>query len=377
MHLPRRSFFRAGAAAAAFGSFARIRARGNEDRIRVGFVGIGGRGSHHLRTVMSFPFVDVAAVCDIREEACARAQSALVQAGREKPAAYDDYRKLLERADLDSVVNATPPDCHARQYLDTLAAGKDLYGEKPMCITPEECDAVVAAAEKSKNHLLVGFQGRYSPRNREGVRRIHAGDLGEVMEMHSAYLASFGPLRGWQSTRARSGDWAVEQAVHFFDLMNWLFKGTAAAAFGWGRKDVFTDGEPGRDVTDYYAALLKYPGGVIVNWQHSWLRPKGGVFDGVRHQVLGRKGGIDLEKGIVNYTDAGRAAEQLPADGGDPTKLAHADLFECIRSGKTPFSNAVNGRDSVLVALLVREAADRGACVTFEELFGRARAKER
>ncbi len=375
MHLPRRSFLRAGGAAAALGSFARLHAAGNEDRIRVGFIGVGGRGSHHLRTVLDFPFVDVVAVCDIRAGACARAQEAVSKAGKEKPVAYDDHRKLLDDRNVDAVVNATPPDCHARQYLDTLAAGKDLYGEKPMCITPEECDAVAAAAEKAKNHLLVGFQGRYSPRNREGVRRIHAGELGEVMEMHSAYLASFGPLRGWQSKRAQSGDWAVEQAVHFFDLMNWIFKATAVSAFGWGRKDVFTEGEPDRDVTDYYAALLKYPGEAIVNWQHSWLRPKGGVFDGVRHQVLGRKGGIDLEKGIVSFVEQGRATENLPADGGDPTRLAHADLFECIRSGKKPFSNAVNGRDSVLTALLVREAVDRGQCVRFEELYGKGGAR--
>ncbi len=64
MQLPRRSFLRAGSAVAAFGSLARLRAAGNEDRIRVGLVGVGGRGSRHLRTVLSFPFVDVVAVCD-------------------------------------------------------------------------------------------------------------------------------------------------------------------------------------------------------------------------------------------------------------------------------------------------------------------------
>lgn len=95
----------------------------------------------------------------------------------------------------------------------------------------------------------------------------------------------------------------------------------------------------------------------------------------MRHQVLGRKGGIDLEKGIVSFVEQGRARENLPADGGDPTRLAHADLFECIRSGKKPFSNAVNGRDSVLTALLVREAVDRGQCVRFEELYGKGGAR--
>jgi predicted dehydrogenase len=371
MSCNRRTFLVAGGAAVAAGAaFPSALAAPRGDRIRLGFVGVGGRGTHHLREALSFPDIDVVAVCDIRPEAMAQAQAALGKAGKPKAREYADWRKLLEDKEVDAVISATPPDVHAATYLDTIAAGKDLYAEKPLCVTRQECDAVVAAAERAKCVVQVGFQGRYSVRNRAAIERIHRGDLGEIVEMRSAYLASFGPLRGWQSKRARSGDWAVEQAVHFFDQMNWIFKAVPVSAYGWGRRDIFSAGEPDRDVTDYYSALIRYPGEGIVNWLHSWLCPRGGGFDGQRHQVMGRAGAVDMVEGVVRFMARPDAPEALPADPEDSTRLAHRAFYDCIRSGDKPFSNVHNGRDSVLASLLVREAVDRRQEVSFKELFG-------
>jgi len=342
---------------------------GASEKIRLGFIGVGGRGSHHLGIILGLTGVQVTAICDIDEQHLDRAVSRVADAHGKKPAALSDYRKLLEDKNVDAVIIATPPDLHAKMYLDTIAAGKDLYGEKPMCITPGDCHAVVKAAKNSRTIVQIGFQSRYSPRVREAVRRIHAGDVGELVEVRSGYCASFGPLRGWQSKRARSGDWAVEQAVHFFDIMNWVFRGLPRNAYGWGRKDIFTEGEPDRDVTDYYSALLEYPRGAIVNWLHTWLCPRGGVFDRHYHHFMGRRGGLDLNGGNIHFFDRRKSPETLPEKEGDPTEQAHRGFLECLRSRRQPFSNVENGRDAVLVALLVRQAVDERRRISWEEMY--------
>jgi myo-inositol 2-dehydrogenase/D-chiro-inositol 1-dehydrogenase len=271
------------------------------------------------------------------------------------------------------VLSALPCDLHARVYLDTIAAGKDLYAEKPMCITAAECDAVVKAAEESGLVVVVGFQRRFSQRMKEGIRRIHAGDAGELLEMRASFLAGFGPLRGWFSKRARSGDWMVEQAVHLFDVMNWIFRATPVRAMGAGRRDIFTANEPDRDVTDYYSAIIEYPGGVIVNWLHSWVCPPGGTFDKHMCQVVGRKAAVDLYGGKVEFLDRKTPAETLPEDEGDLTQAAQESFLDCVRKRRSgakweAVSGVRNGRDSVLTALLVRKAVDERRSVNWEEV---------
>ena len=359
----RRSFIKSGTAgvgAAALSSAlapASLGARilGSNDRNRMGFIGVGNRGSTHLRTILGHSDVEVAWVCDLIDERVERAAAKVEETTGSKPSRTLDYKEVLNAKDVDAILIAVPCDVHARLYLDTIAAGKDLYAEKPMCITVEDCDAVVKAAENSKSIVQVGFQRRYSPRIRQGMERIHAGDLGEVIEVRSGFLAHFGPLRGWFSKRKRSGDWMLEQAVHYFDLMNWALGGLPTRAVGTARQDIFNSGEPGRDVSDYYTSIIHYPNKVIVDWLHSWLCPRKGNFNRNYIQVMGRKGGMDLENGRIEYFEGDRT-DELKEEGGNLTRLAQEAFLECVRTRKKPFSTVYNGRDAVLVGLLVRKA---------------------
>jgi myo-inositol 2-dehydrogenase/D-chiro-inositol 1-dehydrogenase len=344
------------------------------EKVRVGFIGVGGRGTTHLKKMLELENVDVNAICDIDLTNLERARKLVGDArGGKQPAGYQDYREVLASREIDAVLSALPCDLHAKVYLDTIAAGKDLYAEKPMCITKSECDAVVKAAEDSKLVMVVGFQRRFSPRIQEGIRRIHAGDAGDILEMRGSFLAAFGPLRGWFSKRARSGDWMVEQAVHVFDVMNWVFRSMPVSAQGAGRRDVFTANEPDRDVTDYYSAILEYPGGVIVNWLHSWVAPPGGTFDKHTCQVIGRKAAVDLYGGKIEFLDRKTPAETLPDDQGDLTEAAQRSFLDCVRKRRAGEkweapSGPRNGRDSVLTALLVRKAVDEKRLVKMEEV---------
>jgi predicted dehydrogenase len=374
--LRRRAFLSAsglGLGAAALGLPGVLRAGALEesgDRVRMGFIGVGGRGTTHLRNILETKGVEVTWVCDIDPTALDRAATTVAEKAGKKPSATEDHRRVLEAKDVDAVLVSTPCDVHAPIYLDAIRAGKDLYAEKPLCITVAEANAIVEAAAASKSIVQVGFQSRYSPGITEGIARIHRGDLGEVAGVRAAFMAPFGPLRGWFSRRARSGDWMVEQAVHHWDIMNWALQGIAESAYGHGRTDIFTEGEPDRDVHDDYAAIIQWPKGVQVDWLHTWLCPKGKAFSRSYIQVVGRKGTIDLLSGEVEYMDPGRAAEKIRADEGnvDMTRLAHQAFLECVRTRQRPFSNVNNGRDAVLVALLVREAVYGRKVATLEEV---------
>ena len=127
----RRSFFIGSMAAAAPRT---VLGQSVGDVIGTGMIGTGNRGSYLLKVVLEQPGAKVAAVCDIKPD---RLDRAATTASSDKPATYSDYRKLLERKDVGAVFIATPCDLHVEMAIAALRAGKHVYCEKPIGITPE------------------------------------------------------------------------------------------------------------------------------------------------------------------------------------------------------------------------------------------------
>ncbi len=341
-------------------------------RVRCGFIGVGGRGTGLLKVAVTVPGVEVPAICDIKKEHLERALGIVEKAHSKKPEGYSagptDYRNLLARDDLDAVVIAVPCDLHAPMYLDAITAGKHMYGEKPMCLTVEECRRIVAAEARGESIVQIGFQRRCNPRYQEAIKLVHEGEIGQPIDARAAWCNAWGPLKGWFSVRARSGDWMLEQACHTWDVLNWVAQGTPVRAFGMGRRDIYTDVDPGRDVTDYYSATIEYPNGMTVSFLHSWFCPKDGAFTGVYERFAGLKGGVDLGAGKFVYKEKDKPARTIVPEDVDDTRLSVESFFECVRNGKKPLSGVRNGRDAVLVGLLVRKAVDARRIVTWDEV---------
>lgn len=375
----RRRFLAASAVAAGTAGLRRPLAHAAAaDRIKVGFVGVGGRGTALLRNLLDTKLADVVAVCDIKPEHASRAATLTTGAGQKAPAITDDWKKLLEVPGVQAVVSALPCDLHAKNYLDVIAAGKDLYGEKPMCLTPADCDAVVKAANASKQVVQIGFQRRADPRFIQTMGQVHAGELGDLVEGRVLWSNSWGPLGAWFGQKARSGDWMVEQAVHNWDVLNWACKGLPSRAMGLGRAGLYKDFQPDRDVHDYYSAVVEYPNGVIVNILHSWVAPgQNGAFrkefNNEYTQLNGVKGGIDFNSGTFAYRKELNRPDRVGHDvKGDinNTRLALEAFVKSVKDRSKPVATVENGRDAVLACLLVREAVYRKAPVTMKELGG-------
>jgi predicted dehydrogenase len=246
---------------------------------------------------------------------------------------------------------------HARAYLDVIAAGKDLYGEKPMCITAAECDAVVAATEKSSRVVQIGHQRRANPRYIEVIRALHAGELGKVIEGRVMWSNSWGPLYGWFGHAAESGDWIVEQAVHGWDVMNWANRCRPRRAVGLGRNDLFRDKQPERDVHDYYTAAVEYENGAVVSIIHSWAPPT--KFNEEQIRIVGVEGGADFNSGTLSFRPDRRKPDRVlhPVQGViNDTLLALEAFLDSVRTRKPPLVTAAHGREAVLTCLLVRQA---------------------
>lgn len=207
---PRRRFVSQLAGVPATGALvlpAVISARGVNERLRVGFIGTGGRANTHLRIIIAKQQagqgVEAAAVCDVYRLHREWAVDRIAKAVGRTPLAFDDHRELLAQADVDVVCIATPDHWHARQTLDALTAGKHVYCEKPMTHTIAESLAVLETWEKSGRVMQVGVQRASDPRWQAAYRFLCEGKIGKVVQIQTEYYRNsrVGQWRYYRLTR--------------------------------------------------------------------------------------------------------------------------------------------------------------------------------
>ena len=151
------------------------------DEIRVACIGLRGKGGHHLNGLESVDGVKVVALCDVDESILnSRAEGLTKRSDGREVKLFTDYRKLLDDPDIDVVSIATPNHTHSLIAITAMAAGKDVYVEKPCSHNIWEGRQLVNAARKYKRMCQHGTQGRSSPAIREAVTKLHEGLIGEV-----------------------------------------------------------------------------------------------------------------------------------------------------------------------------------------------------
>jgi predicted dehydrogenase len=175
--MDRRSFLMSSAAAlgarsAVFGAAS--------DTVRVGVVGIGGRGKDHINGLGRLPNVEVAALCDIDQNHLEEAHKLIEKNGGKRPQGYSDVRKLLEDKTIDAISIATPNHWHTLIAVWGCQAGKDVYVEKPCSHNVFESQQVVAAARKYNRMVQMGSQIRSSVAVQEAMQRMRDGELGDI-----------------------------------------------------------------------------------------------------------------------------------------------------------------------------------------------------
>ena len=182
------------------------------ETIRVACVGVRGQGNSHIRSYLAMQNVEIAAVCDVDESVLEKRLGEIEKASGMRPAAFTDYRKLLEDKSIDAISIATPNHTHALITIAGVQAGKDVYVEKPASHNIFEARQMVKAARKYNKLVQHGTNSRSGVAVREAMQSMQEGVIGDV------YMAR-GLCFKWRDTIGRKPDAPVPAGVHY-DL--WL-----------------------------------------------------------------------------------------------------------------------------------------------------------
>jgi myo-inositol 2-dehydrogenase/D-chiro-inositol 1-dehydrogenase len=376
--------------------------------VRVGLLGCGGRGSTHLETILKNTDARVTALADMFPDRLDKAKQFVDQLSSAKghPGVQKtfvgphSYLEILESKEIDAVVIATPPYFHVQHLAAAVEAGKHVYCEKPVAIDVPGTKHVLEIGKKAegKVSLDVGFQIRMAPPYIELVNRIHGGALGDIASGAAYYYCPriglnypdeatpVSRLRNWIQDKVLSGDIIVEQNIHAIDICNWVLQGRPLKATGHsGRngRNMF----PNDTCSSHFDVVFQYPNGVDVAFSSTQFGKA--QFD-VNERFFGTKGSSSSpysgplgiwgdEKWIWGGGDKPAAdGGNFSASGSFSDNLAQADsekqkaFIGSISSGK--FHNqAALGVESVLTAMLGRQAAYEGRELTWDELL---RSKE-
>lgn len=178
----RRTFLKSAVGGTVAAAMAGSPAPARSDRkVVLGMVGTGGMGMHHTRALASRKDVDIAYVCDVDEQRLKNAAKEVETRSGKAPKAVKDVRQVLDDRNVDAIVIATPDHWHAPGAILGLEAGKHVYVEKPCCHNIREGRLMVEAAKRTGKLLQVGTQSRSTPFVAEGIDRVRAGDIGDVL----------------------------------------------------------------------------------------------------------------------------------------------------------------------------------------------------
>ena len=178
------------------------------DVVRIGFVGVGGMGTHHVNLLTRIEGAEIRAVCDIREEHAERAAKIVVDAGQERPALYTrgerDFERLCESEALDLVFTATPWRWHVPVCVAAMTHGKHAATEVPAACTVEDCWKLVEHAEKHAKHCVMMENCCYDRSELMCLNMVRKGLLGEVLHGECGYLHD---LRAVKFSASGEGLW--------------------------------------------------------------------------------------------------------------------------------------------------------------------------
>lgn len=393
--ITRRTFTKAGATAvlglAASKSTASSAEKvvGANDRIRLGVIGVANRGGQLINAFMKHADMEIVALCDVDKRTLAKAKA---RCGGNQDT-YGDFRKLIERNDIDAVIVATPDHWHAIQTIDACNAGKDVYVEKPVSLTIHEGRQMVKAARRTRRVVQVGTHRRSGKIYAQAAQLVREGKIGKVTVTRSFHRSNMFPNGMGKSKPSAPPsylDWNMwlgphrehpyqdnlapykfrwwtefdcqisNNGVHSLDLIRWMMQAKAPTSICcMGGKYAVDDD---RTIPDTAETIFEFPEG--------WL-DLFGMYEANGNPTMARGGLFELRgtQGTLYATD--RTIEIVPERGGQfqdpsyrmqPVKIPGTDgditaqharnFLDCIRSRNKPNADIEEGHRSTTMSLL-------------------------
>jgi predicted dehydrogenase len=393
-HTMTRRTFTAAASALALTAASADRVLGANERVRLGFIGVGNRGSQLLDAFVQLDDIQVAALCDVFKPYLDRADKRF----EGKAATLADFRKLIDQKEIDAIVVATPDHWHAIQTIMACQAGKDVYCEKPLSITIKEGRRMVEVARETKRVLQVGTHRRSSRLYAKLADEVKAGKVGKVTVSRCYRINNMAPdgigkaqpgdppadldwdmwlgprpSRKFQATihpykfrwhdlySSQMGNWGV----HYLDAIRWVTgeeAPSAVVAVG-GRYAVDDD----RTIPDTLEATFEFASGRLAIFGQyeasgvsAFMKPNAEI------ELRGTNGAIFVnEKSYEIVPEAGgqfqpKKARTQPqavkADDGDLTVQHARNFIDCVKSRAKPNADVEIGHRSTTMSLLANIA---------------------
>ena len=423
----RREFLQAGTATAglalsaaghhaAWGSIA-------QETKRVGLIGTGWYGKCDLFRLIQVAPVEVVSLCDVDRKmlADAAAMVATRQASKKTPRTYTDYRELLKEKDLDIVLIATPDHWHALPMIAAVAAGTDVYVQKPISVDVTEGQAMLAAARQHRRVVQVGTQRRSTPHLIEARDRIiREGKLGKVglVEVYCYYhmrargnppdtnppenldwemwtgpapmrpYNSLAHPRGWRAFREYGNGIMGDMCIHMLDMVRWML------GLGWPKRigstgGILVDKASKANIPDTQTATFDF-GDLTVVWQHrTWGDPPdpkypwGATFYGDKGTLKASVNGYDFipqGAGQPIHKDVKLELEEYPEDKTEKDLERHVapairvhmkDFLGAIASRGRPVADIEEGYTSTTSCILANLALQLGRTLTWDAQAGK------
>ncbi len=211
---------------------------------------------------------------------------------------------------------------------------------------------------------------------REAVRRIHAGDIGNILmvkaQRHAtADLPYTGTSADWYYDVTKSGGYLIEQSVHNLDLCNWVMQAAPTRAVGFGSINLHKNEPAGRSIYDCGSMVFEYPGGVQMSFTQNVFHPRQMPAGGQYIHVFGAKATVDLMQNYMMYAQGAPGPGQLMAEKPAAGENPHAHIgafYECLRNGKPNPADIRVGATAALTAILGHWAMSKQRLVEWKEL---------
>lgn len=308
--------------------------------IKVGVIGAGAMGQHHVRIYSEMDGVELVGISDVDE---IRVSDLALQY---KTKGFTDYKELLAEG-LDAVSIVVPTMLHKQVTLDALAANVNVLVEKPIVDTIENADVMIKAARQANRILMVGHIERFNPAVTKMKEIIDDGLLGKIVSISTRRVGPYNP-------RIRDVGIILDLGVHDIDVISYLYDSKVTEVYSIAGKDIHSQ-------EDHASAILKFKGNLSGIVEMNWLTPHK-----AREMTVVGIGGVaylDYNEQTVSIHDNGWVKE-AKVEKGEPLKKELEHFIGIVRSGGHPLITGEDGKHALEVALAAIESYKGGQLVS-------------
>jgi len=335
--------------------------------IRFGVIGLGNWGLMHVATFQSHPSAELTAVCDADADKAKR-----VAQEHGVPRWYDEYAALLADPQVDAVSIVTPDFAHTEIALAALQAGKHVLIEKPLATTLEDCQKIVAAADRSDKKFMVDFHNRWNPTFAKTKTYIERGELGQVRLIYLRLNDQiFVPTEMLSWAGRSTVSWFI--GSHCVDTILWLAGKPIERVYTVKRSGLLRS--MGIDTPDFYESILELEGGGVAVMENCWILPNStpSLID-FKCEIIGTEGTVYIDgshhRALARYTKQEAGYPDVivcPRVHGQVKGFAVESIryfVDCLATDREPMCTARDGLAVTKVILAMERSAAEGQPVS-------------